>query len=222
MIHHQDRHSDRRHDALHPTVAIVTSASRRHLLALLATIGLGMFGERYRADAKKGRQSKNSGKGKGKSRNKGKKRGGGQKGGNGGAEDGGGYSPDGEERAFLDLINAYRRRHGAGNLSLDNRLGAAADYHSEDMASKNYFSHKLANGDSATKNIERFGYTNYRLVGENIAAGYETAREAMNAWEKSPEHDRNMRDPGFTQIGIGRAHDGNSEYGWYWTTTFGG
>ena len=30
---------------------------------------------------------------------------------------GGGYSPDGEERAFLDLINNYRRKNGAGELS---------------------------------------------------------------------------------------------------------
>ena len=140
----------------------------------------------------------------------------------GGSGGGGGYSPDSEERAFLDLINAYRRRHGAGNLTIENRLGAAADYHSEDMARKNYFSHNLANGDSATKNIERFGYTNYRLVGENIAAGYESAKAAMHAWEKSPEHDRNMREPAFKEIGIGRAHDANSKYGWYWTTTFGG
>ena len=42
--------------------------------------------------------------------------------------------------------------------------------------SKNYFSHNLSNGDSAEKNIERFGYTNWSFIGENIAAGQETAR----------------------------------------------
>jgi uncharacterized protein YkwD len=134
---------------------------------------------------------------------------------------GGGYSPDREERAFLDLINAYRRKNGAGKLSLQNQLGAAAEHHSQDMANKNYFSHKLSNGDSAEKNIERFGYSNWSYVGENIAAGHETAKGVMKAWKSSREHDRNMRNKNFTEIGIGRAYNKRSKYGWYWTTTFG-
>ncbi|MCA9878829.1 MAG: CAP domain-containing protein [Thermomicrobiales bacterium] len=134
---------------------------------------------------------------------------------------GGGYSPDAEERAFLDLINDYRRKHGASALTLNDNLGAAADYHSRDMAKKNYFKHTLKNGDSAEQNIRRFGYTSYVAVGENIAAGYESARDVMKAWQSSPEHDRNMRSNRFTEIGIGRAHKKSSKYGWYWTTTFG-
>jgi uncharacterized protein YkwD len=133
----------------------------------------------------------------------------------------GGYSPDRQERAFLDLINAYRRKNGAGKLTLQNQLGAAAEHHSQDMANKNYFSHKLANGDSAEQNIERFGYTNSSYIGENIAAGYETANAVMDAWKSSPDHDRGMRNSNFTEIGIGRAYNKSSKYGWYWTTTFG-
>jgi uncharacterized protein YkwD len=134
---------------------------------------------------------------------------------------GGGYSPDRQERGFLDLINAYRRKNGAGKLTLQNQLGAAAEHHSQDMANKNYFSHKLANGDSPEENIERFGYTNWSSIGENIAAGQETAKAVMKAWKSSREHDRNMRNKSFTEIGIGRAYDRRSKYGWYWTTTFG-
>lgn len=133
----------------------------------------------------------------------------------------GGYSPDSEERAFLDLINAYRRNNGGGALTLNDNLGAAAEHHSRDMAEKNYFNHTLKNGDSAEENIRRFGYTNYDAVGENIAAGFETANEAMKAWKSSPEHDRNMRSTRYTEIGIGRAYSKGSKYGWYWTTTFG-
>ena len=99
---------------------------------------------------------------------------------------GGDYSPDREERAFLDLINNYRRKNGVGKLSLQNQLGACAEHHSQDMANKNYFSHKLSNGDSPEKNIERFGDTNWSYVGENIAAGYETAKAVMKAWKSSP------------------------------------
>jgi uncharacterized protein YkwD len=193
-----------------------TCGSRRHLLARLAALpaafSFGVFTEPESSAAKKdkGKRKKrkqNGGKNKRNKRNK-----------NGG---GGGYSPDGEERTFLDLINAYRRQNGAGNLSLQDQLGAAAEHHSRDMASKNYFSHKLANGDSAEQNIERFGYSNWSFVGENIAAGHETAKAVMDAWKSSPDHDQGMRNKNFTEIGIGRAYDKSSKYGWYWTTTFG-
>ena len=198
------------------TLSDASRSSRRRLLArfaaLPAAFGFGVFTESEAAAAKKdkGKRKKrkqNGGKNKKNKKNK-----------NGG---GGGYSPDGEERAFLDLINAYRRQNGAGNLSLQDQLGAAAEHHSRDMANKNYFSHKLTNGDSAEQNIQRFGYSNWSFVGENIAAGHETAKAVMDAWKSSPDHDQGMRNKNFTEIGIGRAYDNSSKYGWYWTTTFG-
>jgi uncharacterized protein YkwD len=208
------------HDRTPVGVALcdVTRSSRRRLLARIAALpaafGLGVFAASDSVAARKDKDKGNRKKRKqrGSKSKKGKNR-------NGGG--GGGYSPDSEERAFLDLINAYRRKNGGGNLSLQDQLGAAADHHSRDMANKNYFSHKLANGDSAEKNIERFGYTNWSAVGENIAAGHETAKAVMDAWKSSPDHDRGMRNKTFTEIGIGRAYDKSSKYGWYWTTTFG-
>lgn len=171
----------------------------------LAALVAGWFGSQSLAnlEAKKNKRKK---------RRKNKKNNGGNS---------GGYSPDAEERAFLDLINDYRRSKGIGALTLNDTLGAAADYHSRDMAKKDYFKHTLKNGDTPEQNIRRFGYTNYVAVGENIAAGYETASDAMKAWKSSPEHDRNMRSDRYTEIGIGRAHGKGSKYGWYWTTTFG-
>jgi len=93
------------------TAADVATTSRRRLLALLAALpaalgaGFGLLAAQDSAEAKK------KGKGKRKNKNKNKNK---NKGGGGG---GGGYAPDSEERAFLDLINAYRRKNGAGNLS---------------------------------------------------------------------------------------------------------
>jgi uncharacterized protein YkwD len=193
------------------------------LAAVPAAVGLAVVVERDGADArnKGGGKKHGHGKGKGKHKKKHKKKQR-RRQRSGGDTGSAGYAPDAEERAFLDLINDYRRGNGAGPLALENRLGAAARNHSQDMAAKDYFSHKLSNGDSPEQNIERFGYTDYAVVGENIAAGVATAREVMNLWEDSAEHAHNMRDPEFSEIGIGRAHGGNSKYGWYWTTTFGG
>ncbi|MGH2614453.1 MAG: CAP domain-containing protein [Thermomicrobiales bacterium] len=178
-------------------------SSRRRLVVRLAALpgalGLAFFFERD-GNAKKGNRKKR------------KRRGGKNKGKGGG---GGGYSPDGEERAFLDLINDYRRKNSAGNLSLQNNLGAAAEAHSRDMAKRNYFRH------ASQKNFERHGYKNWKAIGENIAAGQETAKQVFEDWKKSRDHDKNMRSKNFTEIGIGRAHSKKSKYGWYWTTTFG-
>lgn len=181
------------------------------LIALPAALGLAVLVEREPAAGKKhGKKNK-----KKKKHNKG---GGGSGGGGGGS-----YSPDGEERAFLDLINNYRNEKGVGALSLQDNLGAAAEFHSQDMAQKNYFDHRLSNGDSPEQNMERFGYTNWTHTGENIAAGtnYDSARVVLKAWQDSPEHNKNMLNGAFKEIGIGRAFDANSKYGWYWTTDFG-
>jgi hypothetical protein len=131
-----------------------------------------------------------------------------------------GYSPDQEELAFLGLINDYRAQVGAGPLTINAVLGAAADYHSLDMATHNYFGHILWDGTDPGQNIANFGYTGERW-GEIIAAGMDSAGGALLAWQASPSHDATMRDGGFREIGIGRYYDANSVYGWYWTATFG-
>ena len=183
-----------------------TRATRRRLLARLAALpaalGLAAFADAQHAEGKKTKK-------KNKKRNS---RGGRNKKGNGG---GGKYNPDAEERKFLDLINDYRRQNNAGNLSLQNQLGAAADSHSRDMAQKNYFRH------APQSNFARHGYKNWKVIGENIAAGDETAKQVFDSWRTSPPHKKNMLDKSYTEIGIGRAYNKSSKYGWYWTTTFG-
>jgi uncharacterized protein YkwD len=132
-----------------------------------------------------------------------------------------GYSPDGEEWAFVDLVNAYRGSLGIGPVTLNYELGAAADYHSIDMANNNYFNHYFMDGTDPGTNIQNFGYTGFPWA-ENIAAGMASAQDVLVGWQNSPEHDATMRNPEFTEIGIGRAYNENSHYGWYWTATYGG
>ena len=131
------------------------------------------------------------------------------------------YSPDGEELAFLGLINDYRAGLGLGTLTLSPTLGDAAEYHSLDMATYGYFGHYLSDGTGPGQNIANHGYTD-TTWGENIAAGMATAQENFVAWQNSPGHDANMRRADFGAIGIGRAYVEGSPSGWYWTTTFGG
>jgi hypothetical protein len=132
-----------------------------------------------------------------------------------------GYAPDAEEAAFVDLLNAYRGSLGLGPVTLNYELGAAADYHSVDMGTNNYFDHYLFDGTDPGTNIQNFGYTGFPW-GENIAAGMGTAQEVLIAWQNSPEHNATMTNPAFTEVGIGRHYVEGSYYGWYWTATYGG
>ena len=131
-----------------------------------------------------------------------------------------GYAPDAEEWAFIELLNAYRGQLGLTPVTLNYELGAAAEYHSVDMAMNNYFDHYALDGTDAGTNIQNFGYTGFPYS-ENIAAGMATAQEVLIGWQNSPEHNATMTNPQYTEIGIGRHYNEASHYGWYWTATYG-
>lgn len=132
----------------------------------------------------------------------------------------GSYAPDGEELAFVDLLNAYRGSLGLAPVTLNYQLGAAADYHSYDMGINNYFDHYLFDGTDPGTNIQNFGYTAFPYS-ENIAAGMGTAQEVIIAWQNSPEHNATMTDSRYAEVGVGRYYQEGSHYGWYWTATYG-
>jgi uncharacterized protein YkwD len=132
------------------------------------------------------------------------------------------YSAEPEECKFLGIINQYRKDKGLGTLTISVTLSAAAEYHSADMAKKNYFSHTLANGTTWSQNIANFGYPSDSSRAENIAAGRGTAEDVFQQWKESAGHNANMLSPKFNAIGIGRvAGTSASKYKWYWTNTFG-
>jgi uncharacterized protein YkwD len=132
------------------------------------------------------------------------------------------YCTDSQETKFLALINNYRASKGLKKLALSRTLGAAAEHHSKDMARYNYFSHTLRGGLSWASNIANHGYRASATMGENIAAGNSSADDTFRQWRNSSGHNKNMLNPNFRAIGIGRASKSTSRYHWYWTTTFGG
>lgn len=131
------------------------------------------------------------------------------------------YCADPEEQLFLGLINDYREQNGLGPLTLSQSLGATADDHSADMAANSYFSHTRLDGSGIDASLQEHGYTD-GTYGENIAAGIESAAEAFAMWQASPSHNANMLQDNFGAIGVGRAYQAGSGYGWYWTSVFGG
>ena len=106
-------------------------------------------------------------------------------------------------------------------LEWNEQLRNAAEGHSRDMADKNYFSHTSPDGKSFVDRINAAGYTGYRAVGENIAAGYGTAASVMQGWMSSPGHCNNIMNPVFREMGVGYAYNSGSQYKQYWTQNFG-
>ncbi|MGP8245354.1 MAG: CAP domain-containing protein [Bryobacteraceae bacterium] len=136
---------------------------------------------------------------------------------------------DSEEWAFLTLINNYRGANGLGPLQVDVDLENAAQWMSDDMATNNYFSHTDSLGRSTATRLAAFNYP-YSPWGEDLAAGFLDAQDTFNQWENACdpdatgactyEHREIMLGP-FTVIGIARAYNSSSLYGWYWTTDYG-
>ena len=118
----------------------------------------------------------------------------------------------------VSATNAERARHRLGLLTVDPRLAAAAQGHSEDMVRRTFFAHENPDGAQVWDRAVAAGYT-YRKVAENIAAGQPTAADVVRGWMESPGHRANILDGELTQIGVGRAAGGS--YGVYWTQVFG-
>jgi uncharacterized protein YkwD len=130
-------------------------------------------------------------------------------------------SLDGEEQAFLRLVNDYRAQNGAGPVSIDTALTRAATWMANDLASSSGFSHTDSLGRSPWARMPACGVAS--PGGENLAAGthYSSASTALNAWINSPGHRAVMIDPAFGTIGIARVNKPGSHYGWYWVTDYG-
>jgi len=138
---------------------------------------------------------------------------------------------DSEEWAFLTLINNYRAQNGVSALQVSVTLEKSSQWMSNDMATNNYASHTDSLGRDVYTRLAAFGYA-YSPWGENIAGGFSDAQNTFNQWATACDpdgsgnctyaHRQNMLSANFRVIGIGRAYNGNSSYGWYWTTDFGG
>ncbi|WP_246256792.1 CAP domain-containing protein [Amycolatopsis anabasis] len=114
----------------------------------------------------------------------------------------------------LALVNTERAKAGCGALSADDRLTAAAQGHSDDMAERNYFSHTTPDGVTFDQRIKKAGYPS--PAAENIAKGSATAEQTMRMWMNSDGHRRNILNCSFKKLGVGVTKDG-----WYWTQNFG-
>jgi uncharacterized protein YkwD len=112
--------------------------------------------------------------------------------------------------ATLCLVNRERSANGESALSGNGHLQQAAQGHSEDMASGDYFEHNGPGGDTPLERMRGAGYivgTNIGFeVGENIGWGtlwLASPRSMVASWMASPGHRANILDVHFRDTGVG-------------------
>jgi len=118
------------------------------------------------------------------------------------------------EEQVINLTNQKRAENGLAPLKANWELSRVARYKSQDMYDNKYFSHTSPVYGGPDKMIRNFGIS-YRAMGENIAMGYATPAQVVNAWMNSPGHRANILNASFTEIGVGYVANGN-----YWTQMF--
>lgn len=127
-------------------------------------------------------------------------------------------------RQVLKLTNGYRQQAGLQPLQLNPTLTTAAYGHSLDMATQDFFGHVGSNGSTVFNRLDTAGYR-YTTAGENIAAGFTTAKAVVQAWMNSPLHRQNILTPFLEEVGIGfvflPSDSGKLKLRYYWTQDFG-
>ncbi|MEV6344483.1 CAP domain-containing protein [Actinoplanes sp. NPDC051851] len=120
-------------------------------------------------------------------------------------------------RQMVRLTNHERKAAGCPKVSVDHELNVASTEQSYYMARTRLFSHVWRDGSTFVTRTQRAGYR--APAGENIAWGYPTAKQVVEAWMNSPGHRANILNCAARSIGaaITYAADGTP----YYTQVFG-
>ncbi len=119
-----------------------------------------------------------------------------------------------QRTAILQMVNAIRQEHGLKPLMYDKRLEASAQEYADRMARDGFFAHIDPEGKEIRDRMKVSGYYDRSFsltcnclrgfaLGENLAKGQKSAKEAVDDWMKSTEHRAAMLNPVYTDTGIG-------------------
>ncbi|MFS0596486.1 CAP domain-containing protein [Peribacillus frigoritolerans] len=112
----------------------------------------------------------------------------------------------GFEYQLFDLTNASRVNHDLSVLTWDKRVKVTAQDHSADMAVNQYFNHTNLEGESPFDRMED-DKINFRMAGENLAAGQNSSIFAHEGLMNSIGHRENKLQKDFESLGVGVAFD---------------
>lgn len=113
-------------------------------------------------------------------------------------------------KSLLQEVNAARKSRGLSEVSVDLKLGCAADLHAKDIGPKKICGHTGSDGSSPW---QRASYCGTSATGEIVACGQGSPKAAVDAWTLSPGHAAIMYDA--SQKAMGGGMVGN-----YWVVIF--
>ena len=125
------------------------------------------------------------------------------------------------ERTTFQLMNVERATRGLPTLKWSDTVAKVAREHSLNMAANNFFSHRGLDGSMVDDRADRFGVSNWRAIGENIAhlRGYDSPEMfAVEKWMQSPSHRQNLLGSQWTESAIGVSVTDDGTY--YFTQVF--
>lgn len=111
-----------------------------------------------------------------------------------------------DEQQMLNLVNQERAKNGLKPLQANLELARVARIKSQEMITKNYFSHQSPTYGSPFEMMKKFGIS-FRAAGENIACNQSVAG-AHSTLMNSAGHRANILSSNYTEIGIGIVNGG--------------
>lgn len=112
-----------------------------------------------------------------------------------------GNSTDISPEVMLSLTNQERIKKGLKELDLNEQLSNAAYLKGQNMLELNYWAHNAPDGTTPWFFVKKTGY-NYVYAGENLARGFSTSSDIINAWMASPSHRDNILSQNYKDIGF--------------------
>ncbi|PIR42076.1 MAG: hypothetical protein COV30_00285 [Candidatus Yanofskybacteria bacterium CG10_big_fil_rev_8_21_14_0_10_37_15] len=110
-----------------------------------------------------------------------------------------------DSRQIISETNSTRTRQGLPALKPNSVLDLAAHDKLNDMIKNEYFAHFSPTGVSPWHWFDLHKYQ-YRAAGENLAVGFTTSTDTINAWLNSSGHRANLLNENFQEIGVATAY----------------
>jgi uncharacterized protein YkwD len=104
--------------------------------------------------------------------------------------------------AAVSAVSRYRVRSGLTAVALDPALTRLAADQARSMAERGTLGHEVSGRLRAR--LVAVGIRDVPAA-ENLGRGHTSLERALQSWQRSPEHERNLRLAGATRIGIARA-----------------
>lgn len=131
--------------------------------------------------------------------------------------------PDAVE-GLLAAINRARGERGLPPVAPAVELAAAAMDHARDMVARGFVAHRSPDGGQPADRARRRRY-DFRVIGENLAAGLRSPEDVVQGWTDSPGHAAIMYGADFREVGVGYLAgpvvEAKRSHGHVWVAVFG-